>query len=83
MIVSRRWDLTQASAVASVSMQYLQLGFAAKDPSALLAVLVQAGPTCAGAVAQAVSWSGARWGVSAPAKGRVYYPPKWIFSRIC
>jgi hypothetical protein len=43
--LKRRRDLTQARAVASVSVQYLQLGFAAKDLSALPAELVQAGPT--------------------------------------
>jgi hypothetical protein len=48
--VSRRDDREplkrrQARAVASVSVQYLQLEFTAKDLSALPADLVQAGPT--------------------------------------
>jgi hypothetical protein len=43
--LKRRRDITQARAVASVSVQYLQLEFTAKDLSALPADLVQAGPT--------------------------------------
>jgi hypothetical protein len=44
-MLKRGRDLTQARAVASVSVQYLQLGFAAKELSAFPADLVQAAPT--------------------------------------
>jgi hypothetical protein len=42
--LKRRRDVTQAKAVASVSVQYLQLGFDAKTLSALPAALVRSAP---------------------------------------